>query len=52
MLVTGNYQRCTNCIMDTTDSKIVFYSEKVCDFAMIIKKILLNWKTGEEDNRN
>lgn len=46
-----NYQRCTNCIMDTTDSKIFFYSEKVCDFCKDYKKNssqLENWRRRQQ----
>lgn len=46
-----NYQRCANCIMDTTDSKIVFYSEKVCDFCNDYKKNssqLENWRRRQQ----
>ena len=39
------YQRCTNCVMDTTDSKIVFDQDGVCDFCNDYKNnILPNWK--------
>lgn len=42
------FQRCTNCIMDTTDSKIVFDENGVCDFCNDFKKnILPNWKPVE-----
>lgn len=49
-LVKNNraFQRCTNCVMDTTDSKIVFDAEGVCDFCNDFKKnILPKWKPGE-----
>ena len=40
------YQRCTRCVMDTTDSKIVFDEDGVCDhcslFGMRMKKIQTN----------
>ena len=43
-----NFQRCTNCIMDTTDSKIVFDQNGVCDFCNDYKdNILPNWNPQE-----
>lgn len=43
------YQRCTHCVMDTTDSKIVFDENGVCDFCNDYKKnILPNWRPMEE----
>lgn len=30
-MITREYQMCTNCVMDTTDDKIVFDSNGVCD---------------------
>lgn len=44
------FQRCTNCVMDTTDSKIVFDENGVCDFCNDFKtNILPNWKPNEEN---
>lgn len=44
------YQRCTNCVMDTTDSKIVFDRDGVCDFCNDFKKnILPSWKPMTDD---
>lgn len=44
------YQRCTNCIMDTTDSKIKFNERGECDFCVDFKEnILPNWKPMEEN---
>ena len=40
-----DYQICSCCVMDTTDSKIVFDENGVCDFCNDYKKnILSNWK--------
>lgn len=39
------FQRCTNCVMDTTDSKISFDEHGVCDFCNDYRNnILPNWK--------
>ncbi|SDH87285.1 N-acetyl sugar amidotransferase [Planococcus glaciei] len=43
------YQICTNCIMDTTDSKIKFDESGVCDYCNSFKyDILPDWKPGNE----
>lgn len=43
-----NYQICTNCVMDTTDTKITFDSHGVCDHCnTFINEILPNWRTDE-----
>lgn len=43
------YQRCTRCVMDTTDSKIVFDEEGVCDHCRNFeKKIQPYWKADED----
>jgi N-acetyl sugar amidotransferase len=43
-----NYKICTNCVMDTTDSKIIFDEKGVCDHCnTFYKKILPNWHTDE-----
>lgn len=43
------YQICTNCVMDTSDSKIVFNEKGMCDFCVdFYENIQPNWKTGEE----
>jgi N-acetyl sugar amidotransferase len=40
---------CTKCVMDTTDSKIVFDSNGVCDHCLTYESdILPNWDAGEE----
>lgn len=39
------YQICSNCVMDTTDSKIVFDEKGVCDYCnSYYNEILPNWK--------
>ncbi|RZS99294.1 N-acetyl sugar amidotransferase [Aquimarina brevivitae] len=46
------YQICTNCVMDTTDSKIVFDEHGVCDHCnTYYKDILPNWHTDERGER-
>ncbi len=43
------YQICTNCVMDTSDSKITFDSKGVCDFCNdYYDNILPKWKQGVE----
>lgn len=43
------YQVCTNCVMDTTDSKIVFDETGVCDHCIdFYTSILPNWHTDEK----
>lgn len=38
------YKICSNCVMDTTDSKIVFDENGVCDFCNSYKnEVLVNW---------
>ena len=42
------YQICTNCVMDTTDSKITFDNKGVCDHCnTYYSDILPNWHTDE-----
>lgn len=42
------YQICTNCVMDTTDSKIVFDENGICDHCnTYYKDILPHWHTDE-----
>lgn len=44
------YQQCTHCVMDTTDSKITFDKNGVCDFCNDFEKnILPNWKPMEDN---
>lgn len=41
------YRICTNCVMDTTDSNIVFGQDGVCDHCVTFyDDILPNWQTG------
>ena len=43
-----NYQICCNCVMDTTDSKITFDENGVCDHCKTFKvNILPKWHTDE-----
>ncbi|MCA1031314.1 N-acetyl sugar amidotransferase [Bacillus timonensis] len=40
-----DYQICTNCVMDTTDSKIVFDEKGVCDYCnSYYNELLPNWQ--------
>lgn len=44
-----NYQICSNCVMDTTDSKITFDDKGVCDHCRgYYDSILPNWHTDEK----
>jgi N-acetyl sugar amidotransferase len=46
------YQLCSHCVMDTTDSAIVFDKQGVCDHCnTFYKKIEPNWHTGERGER-
>lgn len=46
---TRTYQICSNCVMDTTDSRIVFDANGVCDHCHnYYENILPNWKTDQE----
>lgn len=43
---------CTNCVMDTTDSKIIFDEKGVCDHCnTYYKDILPNWNTDERGDQ-
>lgn len=43
------YQICTNCVMDTSDSKITFDAEGVCDHCTgFYKRIQPSWRTDAE----
>lgn len=45
---TSSYQICSNCVMDSTDSKIAFDGEGVCDHCnTFYSKVLPNWKIDE-----
>ena len=47
-----NYQICTNCVMDTSDSRIVFDERGVCDHCNDFNKnVLPNWHTDEKGYR-
>lgn len=44
------YQRCTNCVMDTTDSTITFDGKGVCDFCNDYNQnILPEWQCQQEN---
>lgn len=46
------YRVCANCVMDTTDSKIVFDEKGVCDHCnTFYRDVLPNWHTGERGQR-
>tara|TARA_Y100000816_G_scaffold95872_1_gene66594 strand:- start:12972 stop:14147 length:1176 start_codon:yes stop_codon:yes gene_type:complete len=46
------YQICKNCVMDTSDSNIVFDENGTCDYCLNYRNnILPNWKTGEEGKK-
>lgn len=43
------YQMCSCCVMDTTDSMIVFDREGVCDHCITFNRVTLpSWDTGEK----
>ena len=51
-MVDKNYQICTNCVMDTTDSNISFDEKGVCDMCNnFYKNVLPNWHTDERGRR-
>ncbi len=42
------YRICKNCVMDTSDSKITFDEDGVCDHCTTFyEKVLTNWHTDE-----
>lgn len=46
------HQICTNCVMDTTDSKIIFDEDGVCDHCnTFYKDIQPNWHTDERGDK-
>lgn len=46
------YKICSNCVMDTSDSKIVFDDEGVCDHCLtFFTKVRPNWHTDERGAR-
>ena len=49
--VKREYRRCSCCVMDTTDSRIVFDADGVCDYCNDYRKnILPSWKAKLEDS--
>lgn len=47
-----SYQICTNCVMDTTDSMIIFDEKGVCDHCnTFYEKILPHWHTDESGEK-
>ena len=43
------YQVCSNCVMDTTDSKIIFDENGKCDYCNSYYNVILpTWRPGEE----
>ena len=47
--MTRTYQICTSCVMDTTDSAIVFDMRGVCDHCNTFPaSVQPNWDTGEK----
>jgi len=49
----SNYKICTNCVMDTSDSKIVFDEKGVCDHCNDFhQNVLPNWHTGEKGKQD
>jgi N-acetyl sugar amidotransferase len=49
---TRNYQICSNCVMDTSDSRIIFDSQGVCDHCQTYyRKILPAWHTDDTGRR-
>lgn len=48
-MTNRTYQICTNCVMDTSDSAIVFDEKGICDHCnTFYKHTLPNWHTGEK----
>jgi hypothetical protein len=46
------YQICTNCVMDTSDAKIVFDSRGWCDYCNNFHSVILpHWHTDERGER-
>lgn len=51
-MTTRPYQICENCVMDTTDSAIVFNDDGVCDHCTTFySQVLPNWHTDERGER-
>ena len=50
--MNNNYRVCSNCVMDTSDSKITFDEKGICDHCnTYYKDILPNWHTDERGDR-
>ena len=48
-MVSSDYRICTNCVMDTSDSKIAFGADGVCDHCgTFYAQVLPSWDTGEK----
>jgi len=46
--MTVDYRICTNCVMDTSDSKITFGPDGVCDHCQTFyAQVVPSWDTGE-----
>jgi N-acetyl sugar amidotransferase len=46
------YQTCANCVMDTSDAKIEFDDQGICDHCRDIREnVLPRWETGPEGRR-
>ena len=51
-MLKKNIKTCTNCVMDTTDTKIVFDHKGVCDHCnTFYEKILPNWHTDDRGDK-
>ena len=51
-MATKEYQICSNCVMDTTDSKIVFDENGVCDHCnTFYNSIKPFWNPNEKGNK-
>lgn len=51
-MANREYQRCTNCVMDTTDSKIVFDKNGMCDHCHnFYENIKPNWHPDENGKK-
>jgi N-acetyl sugar amidotransferase len=49
---TRSFQICTHCVMDTTDSRIFFDDNGVCDHChTFYSRVKPNWPTGEQGER-
>jgi len=51
-MISRKFQICTNCVMDTTDSKITFDENGVCDHCNdFYKNVKPNWHTDERGRK-